>query len=65
VGRAILDVAGRQPATSFLVLSGRTHSPGRSAPAPNVLVHTAGAICGHPAIQGSVELDSGSMKLAA
>jgi hypothetical protein len=64
VGRAILDVAGRHPATSFLVLCGHTHSPGRYAPAPNVLVHTAGAIYGHPAIQGSVEIDGGSMKLA-
>jgi Icc protein len=64
VGRAILDVAGRHAATRFLVLCGHTHSPGRYAPAPNVLVHTAGASYGHPAIQASVEFDGGSMRLA-
>lgn len=64
VGRAILDVAGRHPATSFLVLCGHTHSPGRYAPAPNVVVHTAGAAYGHPTMQASVEFDGRTIRLA-
>ena len=64
VGRAILDVAGRHAATSFLVLCGHTHSPGRYAPAPNVVVYTAGAAYGHPTIQASVEFDGTSIGFA-
>jgi Icc protein len=64
VGRTILDVAGRHAATRFLVLCGHTHSLGRYAPAPNVLVHTAGASYGDPSVQGFVDFDGGSMRLA-
>jgi hypothetical protein len=64
VGGAILDVASRHAATGFLVLCGHTHSPGRYAPAPNVVVHTAGASYGDPTIQAFVEFDGGAIRLS-
>jgi predicted phosphodiesterase len=64
VGRAILGVAERHPATSFLVLCGHTHSPGQYSPVPAVVVHTAGALYGSPVVQRLVELDGPHITLS-
>lgn len=58
VGMAILRAAEGHPDTDFLVLCGHTHSPGQYSPVSNVVVHTAGASYGRPAVQATLEFDA-------
>jgi predicted phosphohydrolase len=57
VGDAIMETAQAHPQTQFLVLCGHTHSPGRFAPSPNLVVYTAGAEYGRPSVQGFIQLE--------
>ena len=50
-GEAISDVARRYPHRRITVLCGHTHGAGIAQIAPNLVVHTAGAIYGQPALQ--------------
>jgi 3',5'-cyclic AMP phosphodiesterase CpdA len=59
MGRAILECADRYPRTEFLVLCGHTHSPGRYSPRANLVVHTAAATYGKPAVQAVLEFRTG------
>ena len=58
-GQAILDCAGRHEEVAFVVLCGHTHGAGVYQAASNVVVHTAAAEYGRPALAGIV-VDDGS-----
>lgn len=49
VGEVLLAAAARHPQAELTVLCGHTHSPGRAQLAPNLVVHTLGAVYGQPA----------------
>jgi predicted phosphohydrolase len=57
-GEAIMACARACPRTTFIVLCGHTHGAGVYTPAPNVMVHTAGAEYGTPGVQRVFEFEA-------
>ena len=60
-GQAILDCAGRHAGVEFVVLCGHTHGVGVYQAASNVVVHTAAAEYGYPALAGVVVQDGSAL----
>ena len=56
MGEAILEVARSHPQCQLTVLCGHTHGAGQAQPLENVLIYTAGAEYGRPAIARVFEL---------
>jgi len=56
MGEAILEVARSYPQCQLTVLCGHTHGAGQAQPLENVLIYTAGAEYGRPAIAQVFEL---------
>jgi predicted MPP superfamily phosphohydrolase len=56
-GEVILEVASSRPACTVTVLCGHTHGAGTCRPASNVIVETAAATYGRPALQRVIEAD--------
>lgn len=55
MGEAMLEVMDEQPECELTVLCGHTHGQGIAHPRPNVVVHSAGAVYGRPALQQILE----------
>jgi 3',5'-cyclic AMP phosphodiesterase CpdA len=55
VGRVLREAAARRPTTELVVLCGHTHGEGRAEIAENLVVHTAAAEYGVPAVMSVIE----------